>query len=360
MILQLVLLILLLLIVPFAVGFLFVNREQGAIKNLYLWISGQILLWALFQVICVPSILFEMSFSVVVYVFTAVSVLLAVGGICWFVLKERNHGILKLQSHGRERGMACYGKDDKAAGIMWLLFGVLLLLQLVLAVVLAYEEGDDAYYVAISTITVDSDEMYMKLPYTGETTEVDIRHGLAPFPIWIAYLARVTGIPAVTMAQIILPLVLIMMTYGIYYLIGDALFKNRRIYLPLFLIMIEMIVLFGGYSTYSAENFLLVRTAQGKAVLSNIVIPFMLFLLLHMLEALEKGKGIAKKMWIMAALAMIVGCLCSSLGSLLTCILLGIVGSCAVVCYRKWKLFIPMAGCCVIPAACALLYLILD
>ena len=28
--------------------------------------------------------------------------------------------------------------------------------------------------------------MYQKLPYTGMSTELDVRHGLAPFPIWIA------------------------------------------------------------------------------------------------------------------------------------------------------------------------------
>ena len=35
------------------------------------------------------------------------------------------------------------------------------MITLVLAVVLAYEEGDDAFYVAVSTITADADTMFL-------------------------------------------------------------------------------------------------------------------------------------------------------------------------------------------------------
>jgi len=158
----------------------------------------------------------------------------------------------------------------------------------------------------------------------------------------------------------LLPLVLIVMTYGIYYLIGRALLKKNTIYLPVFMICIALVILFGGYSTYSAENFLLVRTAQGKAVIANIVIPFMILLLLKILEALESGAIIPQKVWGLIALTMVVGCLCSTLGSLLTCILLGIVIGCGIVCYRKWSLVLPLVGCCVIPVIYAFLYLILE
>ena len=43
--------------------------------------------------------------------------------------------------------------------------------------------------------------MYQKIPYTGMNTELDVRHGLAPFPIWIAWLARMTGISTVVVAK---------------------------------------------------------------------------------------------------------------------------------------------------------------
>lgn len=100
-------------------------------------------------------------------------------------------------------------KAEKGTLALWITAVGLLVLQLVLAGVLAYEEGDDAFYVAISTITEDANTMYRKLPYTGGETLLDARHGLAPFPIWVAYLAWLSGIPSVTVAQVVLPMSLI-------------------------------------------------------------------------------------------------------------------------------------------------------
>ena len=80
--------------------------------------------------------------------------------------------------------------------LLWLCFLALLAFQLVQAVRMAYADGDDAYYVAISAITQDAENMYVKLPYTGGETGLDARHGLAPFPIWISFLARMAGTPA--------------------------------------------------------------------------------------------------------------------------------------------------------------------
>jgi len=122
--------------------------------------------------------------------------------------------------------------------------------------------------------------------------------------------------------------------------------------------VIAMLVFFGGYSTYSAENFLLVRTAQGKAVIANVVIPFLFCLFLQMFNKLEQSERKTGKYWWLMGCTMVTGCLCSTLGSLLTCMLVGIVGLCTIVCYKNWKWLVPMALCCVCPMVCALLYFV--
>lgn len=357
MIVQILILAVLLVLVPTVVGSITAGIEgkgtRDSMDPLWRWVSGQIILWAGFQVICVPMILTKQSFRDVVALFSgymAVMVLLAVGaGI------RRRPG----NRSGRKSGKSGQEKD----AVVFLLWGcvfALLLLQLVLACVLAYEEGDDAYYVSVSTLAENSDRMYEHMPYTGGYTGLDTRHGLAPMPIWVAYMARISGMRTVTVAQIALPVVLILMSYAVYYLLGRRLFPDGGKKLPLFLLVLELLVLFGGYSTYSAENFLLVRTAQGKSVMANIVIPFLFFLLLLLLERLQEEGKTNSMAWLMVGLTMVVGCLCSTQGTLLTCMLLGIVGLCAVVCYRKWRLLLPMAGCCVIPACMAALYFWLD
>ena len=59
------------------------------------------------------------------------------------------------------------------------------------------------------------------------------------------------------------------------------------------------------------------------------------------------------------AAAMTAGCLCSTMGALLVCMLIGITGLCAAGCYKRWRILIPMALCCVPCLIYAVLYLIL-
>lgn len=225
---------------------------------------------------------------------------------------------------------------------------------------MAYEEGDDAYYVSTSVITENSNTMYQILPYTGFTTDLDARHGLAPFPVWVAFLSRLSGIHAATMSQIVLPVVLIAMAYSVFYLLGRCLLGHNRRGLQLFMLFIELLVIFGGQSLYTSENFLLVRTAQGKAVLANVVIPFLLWLLLIIAQRLQRGERVGFRYWLLTCMTMISGCLCSTQGALMVCLLLEVGVLCTVVCYHRWKEIASMAACCVLPAIFVFLYLMLN
>lgn len=351
---QIVILGIILLVLPVVIGTLFMEVSGKERCVPFAWVSGQILLWAGFQAMSIPLILMEEPFTLLCNGFSVYMFLLFMAALILAIVKGR-------QNKGIRRKATVTEVDNhwKWSGGLWIIFGALLLLQLVLTVFLAYEEGDDAFYVAISTITDSSNSMYRSLPYTGKATGLDARHGLAPFPIWVAYLARMSGMPAVTVAQIALPVVLIGMAYSIYYLIATRLFTDKKSNIPFFLILVEILVLFGGYSVYSAENFLLVRASQGKAVIANIIIPFLFYLLMVLLDKLQKQEMVGRRHWFLLAFTMIAGCLCSTLGTVLTCMLLAVVGLCAAVCYGKGKLLIPMALCCAAPVGMALLYFVL-
>lgn len=354
MILQILILLLILLVLPVLVGSIFADVDRKNFQLPFRWVSGQLCLWAGFQLICVPMILLpkENSFfnMMLLYgVFTAAMLLFATG--LWIRRRVKARAVNILHGFDRER--------DWIALLLWGLVLALLAVQLVLAVMLAYEEGDDAFYVAISSITAESGTMYEVLPYTGGSTGLDARHGLAPFPVWIAMLSRLSGLHSAAIAQTVLPVVLILMAYAIYYMIGRRLFGGGHRRLPLFLLFLELLVVFGGQSLYTAENFLLVRTAQGKAVLADIVIPFLFLLLLVLFEKAQQGEGTDGKDWLLLAMTMTAGCLCSTQGALLTCMLLAVAMACGAVCYRRWKLLPLTAACCVVPAGFALLYLFL-
>ena len=326
----------LLVAIPAWVGNCFLNVDKPCRNPVFLWISGQMLLWAGFQVICVPVILLEGRMWMVTVAYCGyILVLLAAATVRYFRQSRTLRAV-------RE------AKPEKAEIILWVLAGVLLLVQLVLAVLMVYGDGDDAYYVAISAAAEESGRMYQKIPYTGMHTELDVRHGLAPFPIWIAWLAQMTGITTVIVAKTLVPVALISMTYGVFYLLGSrVLFAGEGAYrkkwaLPAFLLCTEVLVLFGDYSYYTVENFMIARSRQGKAALGSILIPMIFFLLLTLLRKIQEEQKITVGFWVLLGSVMTACCLASTMGALLACMLVGTAGLCGAVSYRKWKLILPL------------------
>jgi len=300
----------LLVAIPAWVGNCFLNVDKPCRNPVFLWISGQMLLWAGFQVICVPVILLEGRMWMVTVAYCGyILVLLAAATVRYFRQSRTLRAV-------RE------AKPEKAEIILWVLAGVLLLVQLVLAVLMVYGDGDDAYYVAISAAAEESGRMYQKIPYTGMHTELDVRHGLAPFPIWIAWLAQMTGITTVIVAKTLVPVALISMTYGVFYLLGSrVLFAGEGAYrkkwaLPAFLLCTEVLVLFGDYSYYTVENFMIARSRQGKAALGSILIPMIFFLLLTLLRKIQEEQKITVGFWVLLGSVMTACCLASTMAGM--------------------------------------------
>ncbi|MDE6641108.1 MAG: hypothetical protein K2K63_11325 [Acetatifactor sp.] len=346
---QILILVLLLGAVPLLVGGIFARADGEGLKLPLRWVSGQMALWAGFQVICVPAVLKKADFRVVVVLFAVY-----MGVLCLFSLGAEIKSLAERRQGERKHGPGV----RRSEWILWLIFCVLLLFQLVQAVRLTYGDGDDAYYVAVSTATEGSDRMYTKMAYTGFSTDKDLRHGLAPFPIWIAFLARVSGMPAVMTAHVAVAVTLIAMGYAALALIGTQLFGSRA-QMPLFLIFAEILVLFGGYSIYTAENFMIARSRQGKAALSSLVIPFLFFLLLYLFRKMDEGKRVHARYYLLVLATVTAGCLCSTMGAMLCCTLTGTAGIVGFFLYRNIKSLFPLIFCCLPGIVYMLLYVLL-
>lgn len=344
-------------VLPVLIGSLFQKVYKGEGKLIFFWLSGQMILWAGFQLITVPFVLGDHKFIHVLQCMAVFVILLLLLRAMLFIRSGEWTGISVnwggIRLNNREEG----GGRTRIC-ILQVLAVALLAVQLVMTLCLAYEEGDDAFYLALSTHTWDSEMMYFKNPYTGLTTDMDMRHGLAPFPMWITLLAKVSGILPITMAQLILPVTLILMAYGIHYLMGRQLFRGQREAFLVYFVLVEILVLFGGYSTYSVENFLLVRASQGKAVLCNLILPFLMLLCLGVVRSIQKGKMLHWSYWILHFSVCIAGCLCSTQGGLLICILMAIIGFCVAVLFKKWKCLVLFGCSCLVPVGYMLVYLI--
>ncbi len=339
-------------------GTLFIPLEGKNIRLPFCWISGQILLWAGFQCICVPAILAKRTFSEMEgFFFFYAGTLVLLAGIAAAIRRRKSE---KTPAAVQEKPS---GQKSRAGVALWAVFALLLGVQLFLLCYLAYDEGDDAYYVAMATNGVSDQYMYFKDPYIGTGAGLDVRHALAPLPMWVSVISRFSGLSGAATAHVTLPLLLVPMTYCVYYLIGRKLLggkkKDRDWEMPLFMCFTALLVLFGGYSLFSAENFLLVRGAQGKSVLANLIIPFLFYQMFVMLEKLEQGEKVKKMSWVLLGLTMIAGCLCSTLGCLLVCMLLGIFTVCAALAYHRWGVLLGTSLCVAAPVLFACLYVLL-
>lgn len=351
-----VILIALLGVVPIAIGCIpasYLDKKNNSIA--FMWVTGLLFMWAGFQFICVPLILTESvgeeHFPLVVYAYTAYLTILTLVGVIYGI----RNGFWQRKS----RRFSVLGENTAMQKLLWCTALLLIAIQVVLAVVLVYSDGDDAYYVAVSTLTESSDTMYKISPYSIGQLELDERHGLAPFPIWIAYLARVSGLSTALVAHSIVAPVLIACTYVIYYLIAGALFKAKKETVPLFLAGMSLFVLFGDYSSYTAENFMLARSRQGKAAIGNIVIPVIFYLLLVIMQRLRDEKRTEWMWYVLLTCAVTTACLCTTLGAFLSSLLVAIVGIVAAVTFRCYRILWKWAVCCVPAVLFAILYIMI-
>ena len=270
---------------------------------------------------------------------------------------------------------------------MWMLFVITLLFQLYMSFRLAYADGDDSYYISISTAANLGGSMYQLDPYTGVPTTLDVRHGLAPFPIWVSFITLKAGVNTAVAAHSFIPLVLIPLTYVIYLEIGKSLLRGNRFsganalasekclsgkhawasekclsgekYLPIFMIFVSLLQIFGNYSIYPASTFLLTRTRQGKAALGNVILPFLVLLMLKLAKRVGMTENAASKQdvfWLFTTV--LAGCLCSTMAGFLTGMLIMLAMLLLAVFYKKPKLILQGLISCVPGMVFAALYVL--
>lgn len=373
-------------IIPFCIGLIpsnFISADKRTPG--FVMLAGYFVMWAVFEVVAIPAVLFVKydNFKVTSGIFMAACIMGAAVGL-WLAIRQRrsqraggnDHGTdcKKLKSDmnvsfigfAGEKVLEHIRRMSWAERIEWLLFFALLGFQLYKAAAFASFDGDDAYYVVESLIAQQADVMYRILPYTGRPTDVDIRHALAVFPMWVAYVAVKSDIHATIMSHLVMPLVLIPLSYLVYYEIGVLLFRKDRedshadgvLYkenLPVFMIVMCLFQIFGNVSIYTNETFFLTRTWQGKALAGSLVIPalFWMFLLIYENAGRKSDNGtgatnrVNAGLWIVFVCVNMTAGICSSIAVFLICILMAVTALCLAVVERDWHVIVRMAVVCI-------------
>ena len=334
-------------IAPVGIGGLWtkgIGQKREKILNLYL--AGFLSELAVFQLIAVPVMVKEVyGMNLLVYLTTAVFAVLAATGFIWTLLRERG-----LWKQDRQKQHVAVQNPERL--LFWLLFLASVGYQMYMAFAYASFDGDDAYYVVQSVLADQTGVLNRIRPYTGLSTDLDIRHALATLPLWIAYVARMTGIHATIVAHTLLPLIFIPLTYYVFVQIGRKLFSDGSVKLPIFLTLVSIMQIWGNISIYTNETFFLTRTWQGKSVLANLILLVELWLMLE-LCAREKNKerqeetGSQLTYWLLLTVNHIAAAMMTSMGAFLTAMLLGITALVAAIRHRCWSILWKTALCCI-------------
>ena len=187
------------------------------------------------------------------------------------------------------------------------------------------------------------------LPYTGMSTSLDIRHALAVITMWIAFVAKLSGIHATIVSHSIIPLFFIPLVYLAYVEIGRILFRSRQQIIPVFMIVVSLLLMFGNVSIYTPATFFLMRTWQGKALVSNLVFPMILWLFLWMFEDSKMEERTSfRAAWIMLTLVNMLSGVCSSLGVIFGSGLIALLTLVLLVVTKRWTVIVG-AFLCIIP-----------
>ena len=404
-----------LVVIPFCIGLIPANfiaapkRSPG-----FVMLAGYFGMWAVFETVTIPAVLFVKydNFKTASVLFFVAAIACAAAGV-WLFCRSRQAGEIRLVRDRRTNGNAASrgeGQAEEGAkngavfirladgirqGILkmsmaerieWLLFAVLLGFQLYMAVAYASFDGDDAYYVVESLIAQQADVMYRILPYTGRPTDLDIRHALAVFPMWIAFVAVRSDIHATIVSHSIMPLVLIPLSYLVYFEIGRALFDTSvgkkaargrkhsgtaqkaarraqgrekdsgakrgdtafcRENLPVFMIMMAMFQIFGNVSIYTNETFFLTRTWQGKAVAGSLVIPAVFWMFLRIYNGTVKKERIGAGWWIVFVCINMTAGVCSSIAVFLVSILMAVTAFALAAVERDIKVIVRLGAVCI-------------
>ena len=323
---------------------LFLERNPVSVCPAAVYAAGFVIVLAVFQIVAVPVILFETwGFPRIVTIYSILLVVLSAAGLIF------GFPVLRGMAVDARTWIVKKKRPSVETALYWVIAVGLILFQMYMAYTHEFFDGDDAYYVAQSVIAEQTDVLYRILPYTGLSSSLDIRHALASLPIWEAYLARVTGIHPAIIAHSVLPLILIPLTYLVYYRIGMRLFKGAFRKTAVFLILVSLLQIFGNTSIYTNATFFLMRTWQGKSVLCNFVLLTAVWSLLRLWETGADGEQKGKKQagwWLLMAANNVTAAMATTMGAFLLGLFIAIAGLVMAVRQKRPGRLIPLAATC--------------
>lgn len=342
MTLKILILALIFVISPILNGML-VNLKNDDKKNLILdFIIGFLLNFGIAQIIIVPAIYMKKSFNLVFILYLISIVIL---GILSIILNIKNYKeILK-------ENIAQIKKIPKTSIILL----CLVILQCYIAFAYTHIDDDDAIYVGTATTSIQTNTLFKYMSQTGDIAgKISNQYALSPFPIYLAIISKCVNIAPAIMAHTIFPVIFIIAIYLLFYMLGCELFENDKNSAILFTIFIILLNIFGNYSNRTSFSYLLFRIWQGKALLSNLILPA---IWLYILKAIKNDFKFQDCFAILVIV--LAGSLCSTQSIGMMPISIVVLTCIYAIKNKKLNYLIKGVACCIPSIIYGILYVIL-
>lgn len=276
-------------------------QQEGLLFSV---VTGVMFWWALMEAILVPMTMALASFTGFVVLYTVLLLVCIVSGcLC---RKEILEDVRR--AFASVRKYMTSGHLTALALILWQLYFIHHHM---------YLEWDDTYYVNLANEAVQSDRIYWIYPETGSIVDFDKRYVLSLWPIFYAWMSKLTGVLPTIMAHTIFPWLMIPLAGMVYELIGRKLFPEDRQLQGMFLAMAAFLHLFMSGEHTAGITFLSLTPWVGKGVLAGVLIPALFYWILCTEETGQRGY------WIMLGITCLGGCLLSSMGIMLIPLFVG-------------------------------------
>ncbi|MCM1287580.1 MAG: DUF6077 domain-containing protein [Clostridium sp.] len=234
-------------------------------------VKGQVILMSFFWICCLPVLIFNLNIIHLIYIF--LTCIIAFSSIIFlfeiFITKKKIKFNIKL---------------DKSS-----LYEILYLTMFVGVVII------QMYFIffneSVSELSDEYHNIVLFLDSLKESKIYDVdlaglilgnaQNTMITWPIYIAFLSIASGLDTATIIYTVIPAVFIVIAYMIYYLLAVKLFDKRENRL-IFLLILAVLYLFGGFSSYSPTVALLLNLWQGHNIVFLIIIPLFIALIPNM------------------------------------------------------------------------------
>lgn len=344
-VLNCILSIIVLIVLPICIGNTICCLLKQNIMLSKCFVVGHITMWAVCQLVAVPLILMKQSFLVVVVLLSFVYVFLILYGLLNKKFRQ-GYGVMvsglkyKTFAYGRKKSELI---QDVAAFVIM----VLALLLIVLAsIFLQHTDADDSRFVVNAVDIYRTNRLLLTDVNSGNAISTflgDLNKDVtSPWPVYVAYISRITGIYPSIMMHTVLPPVIMLLLGTIYWILSEQFFGKDVFHRCLFVCFAILLNIYGYYSIFTSETFILIRMWQGKATLAGVGIPIMLWLFL------EFYKNESKDSYLMLVIADMGMCLLSNMGIIICGIMLGCYGIVYGIAKKSWRVMLLMWLMCII------------